>query len=155
MALYQAFNAVPPTTAVMTSVATGTAIKTLLQLTAASTGQLIIVAWGISFSGTPSAIPVELIHTTTVAGGSPTAVTPTILTDGAPASAATAGHSPTSEGSIVGTTRVFDSAILTTNTYAWEWSLGREPIVPVSGVLRIRTSSAATVNALCWIRWAE
>lgn len=152
---YVVYNAAVPTTGVMTAVATGTAIKTLLQVTAPSSGRLTIVGWGIDFDGSPNAVRVELIHTTTVAGGTPTAVTPTVLMDGAPASLATAGFSPTSEGTIVATTRVLDSKILTTNTFAWEFSLGREPIVPVSGVVRIRVLAATTVNAVCWIRWIE
>jgi hypothetical protein len=152
---YIAFNAAVPTTAAMTAVATGTAIKTLLQVTAPSTRRLTVVRWGITFTGSPSAIQVELIHTTTVAGGSPTAVTPTILTDGAPASLATAGFSPSSEGTVVATTRVFDTQILSTNNYSYEFSLGREPILPVSGVLRVRTTSAASVSATCWVAWEE
>lgn len=151
---YIVYNAAPPTTAGIVAVSTGTAIKTLLQLTAPSTKRLVIKRWGISFTGTPAAILTELIHTTTVAGGTPTAVTPTILTDGAAASLATAGFSPATEGSIVATTRPFDSQILSSN-YTWEWALGTEPILPASGVLRVRVTAAAAVNALCWLAYEE
>lgn len=153
--MYVVYNSAVPTTAAMTPVTTGTAIKTLLQLTAPSAARMTIVEWGITFDGAPSAIKCELIETTTIAGGSPTAVTPTILTDGAPASQATAGFSPSSEGSIVATTRTFDFQILSVNNYKWEWSLDSQPIVPTGKVLRVRVTAAAAVNALCWVRWKE
>src|ERR1700753_2905616 len=122
--LYQAFNMAVPTTAAGGVVSTGTSIKTLLQLTAPSTRQLYIVEWGISFDGNPAAIKTELINTTTVAGGTPTAVTPTVLTPGGPASLATAGWSPTTEGTVVATCRVFDYQQLSANTYVKQWPLG-------------------------------
>lgn len=154
MQVYKVFNTAVPTTAAYTPVATGSAIKTLLQLTAPTATEITVISWGITFDGSPSAIKTELIMTTTVAGGSPTAVTPTVLT-GVSASQSTAGFSPTSEGSIVATTKTLDAQTLSVNNYAWEWSLGREPVLPASQVLRIRTTSAVSVNALCWICWQE
>jgi hypothetical protein len=81
-------------------------------------------------------------------------VTPTILT-GSSASQVTAGFSPSSEGTVVATTKTFDAQVLSAKNYAWEWSLGREPVVPASQVLRVRTTSAASVNALAWVCWQE
>lgn len=151
---YIVYNAAVPTTAAMVHVNTGTAIKTLLQLTAPSTRRLTIVEWGLALDGTPNAIVCELIQTTTVAGTGMTAVTPTPM-NGGPASLATAGFSPSAEGTVVTTTKVYDYAKLSTNGYKWEWSLGREPISEVSQVVRIRVTAAAAVNALCWIRYEE
>ena len=148
------FNAAVPTTAAMVKVSTGTAIKTLLQGTAAAACRVAIIEWGITFDGTPAAIQCELIRTTTVAGGSPTAVVPTLL-DAADAALSTWGFSPSSEGTIVATTRVFDSQILSTNNYQKTWELGSEPIVAASQVIRIRVLAASAVNALCWIRFTE
>lgn len=154
--LYIAYNTAVPTTAAGAPVATGTAIKTLLQLTAPSTRQISIVEWGISFDGSPAAIKTELINTTTVAGGTPTAVTPTALSDvGAPASLVTAGFSPATEGTVVATTRVFDYQLLSTNTYVKQYPLGCEPEIAVSNVVRIRVTAAVGVNALCYIVWKE
>jgi hypothetical protein len=151
---YTVFNAAPPTTAMMVKVSTGTAIKTLLQGTAASSRRLLIVEWGITFDGTPAAIQCELIQTTTVAGGTPTAVAPTLV-DATDAALSTWGFSPATEGTIVATTRVYDSQILSTNNYQKVWELGQEPIVAASQVIRIRVLAAAAVNALCWVRFAE
>lgn len=148
--LWRVHSAAVPTTAAMVRVATGTAIKTHLQVTAPATADLTVVAWGVSFETPPSAyVNAELINTTTVAGGTPTAVTPANLR-GSTAFAGTAGFAPTTEGTVVATTRVFDTALLLGN-YDHEWSLGREPILDASQVLRIRLTTATTVNALCWM----
>lgn len=152
---YLVYNAAVPTTAAMTHVSTTTSLKTMLQVTAPSTRQLTIVEWGLAVDGAPNAIVCELINTTTVAGGTPTSVTPTPLIPGTPASLATAGFSPATEGTVVATTRMFDYVKLSTNGYKWEWSLGREPILDASQVLRVRVTAAAAVNMICWIRWEE
>lgn len=153
--LYKVYNAAVPTTAAMASVASGTALKTLLQLTAPSTNDLVIVAWGIDFDTVPTAVvKAELINTTTVAGTGATAVTPTPVAD-AGASSATAGFSPTAEGTVVATTRVFDQKNLWSNSYAWEWSLQREPELQASNVLRVRVTTATTINCLTWIMYVE
>ena len=147
--LWAVYSAAVPTTAAMARVATGTALKTHLQLTAS--GDLTVVSWGVSLEGTPS-VPVyaELINTTTVAGTGATAVTPSNLR-GSTASAATAGFAPSAEGTVVATTRVFDTAIMLSPFYEHEWSLGREPILDSGQVLRVRLTTATTINALCWI----
>lgn len=147
--LWVVYSAAVPTTASMARTATGTAIKTHLQLTAS--GDLTVVSWGVVLESTPT-VPVyaELINTTTVAGGSPTPVTPTNVR-GSTASAATAGFAPATEGTVVATTRTFDTAIMLSNSYEYEWSLGREPILESAQVLRVRLTTATTVNALCWI----
>ena len=160
--MYRVEAAAVNTTAAPARIATGTAIKTLLQLTAPSTRTLTIVSWGISFDGVSASavpVPVELIETTNVAGGTPTPIsTITKFNDAnGPVSLATAGHSPTTEGTVTGTTRLLDYVDLTPNggIYVRDFPLGREPIIPVSQVLRIRTTSAATVNAQCYIVWEE
>lgn len=152
---YIVFSAAVPTTAVMVPCAlVAVTIKTLVRLTVNSGKRLTVVGWGIDFDGTPSAVQVELIHTTTVAP-TDTAVTPTPLTDGAAACLATAGFNASAEGTVAGTPRVLDSKILSGNSFAWEFSDGREPIVPVSGVLRIRAKSPTALNALAWIKFEE
>jgi len=149
--LWRVYSAAVPTTAAPVGVATGTAIKTHLQLTAPAAGDLTIVGWGVAFESTPTAfVKAELIQTTTVAGGTPTAVTPTPFR-GSTASAATAGFAPTTEGTVVATTRSFDNATLLAQYFYKEWSLGREPILDASQVLRIRLTTSVTINAICWI----
>lgn len=154
-ALYKVYSAAVPTTAHMVPIATGTAIKTLLQLTAPATNDIVIVAWGIDFTTVPTAfVNCELINTTTVAGTGATAVTPTPVSD-AGAAASVAGFAPTAEGTVAATTRVFDEKQMLTNSYAWEWSLGREPEMSAGQVLRVRTITTVSVNAIAWIMFGE
>jgi hypothetical protein len=147
--MWLVYSAAVPTTAKMVPIATGTAIKTHLQLTAS--GDLTVVSWGVTLDANPT-VPVyaELINTTTVAGGTPTAVVPANLR-GSTATAATAGFAPTTEGTVVATTRTFDTAMMMSNFYEYEWSLGREPILESTQVLRVRLTTSVTINALCWI----
>lgn len=158
--LYIAYNGVAPTTAALPSVTTGTAIKTMLQVL--STKELRIVEWGVHMDGAPAAIKWELLSTGTVAAtvvahvaaGVPlynnpngSAATVTLSTTGT-------GYTASAEGSIT-VSRLFESKILSTNSYEKQFPLGREPMVKASDVLRIRATAATAVNATCWIVWKE
>lgn len=158
---YIAFNGTAPTTAAQVPVATGTAIKTLLQVATPSNTDLKIIEWGISFDGTAANTPgkIELIQTDVAASVS--SLTPSVYGNpNAPASlsvggAALTGFTATAEGTITAT-RVFDSQLLPpTGPYVKQFPLGREPWVPVSKFLRIRVTFGTTVNAICYIIWEE
>jgi hypothetical protein len=159
--LYWAANGAMPTTAALTAVTTGTAIKTLLQLSTPSTRPLRVVEWGISFDGSPSAIKCELVQTdvaATVTAHVAAGVQP-FNDPNAPASlltlgAANTGYTSSAEGSTAAT-RYFDLQFLSTNTYVKQWPLGREPVMPVSKFLRVRVTAAAAVNAYTYIVWEE
>lgn len=162
MSLYIAFNGASPTTAAQVVVATGTAIKTLLQIATPSTTDIIVLEWGISFDGSAAATPikVELLQTD-VAATSGTSLTPTLYGNpNAPASLCVGGtgatnFSPTVEGTITAT-RVFDAQLIApTNQYVKQFPLGREPWVPVSKFLRVRVTAGASVNAYTYIVWQE
>jgi hypothetical protein len=153
--LWRVYSAAVPTTAAMVRIATGTAIKTHLQVTGPSNADLTVVGWGVEFETVPTAfVHCELIETTTVAGTGSTAVVPSPLRGTSTAFPGTAGFGPSAEGTVAATTRVFDNPILLTNYFAKEWSLGREPILDKSNVLRVRMTTSVTVNALCWIDFA-
>lgn len=159
--LYIAANGADPTTAALTSITTGTAIKTLLQVAAPSTRSIKVVEWGISFDGTPAAIKCELIQTdvaATVTAHVAAGVQP-YDDEGAPASLMTlgttaTGYTASSEGSTT-VSRTGDMQILTTNTYVKQWPLGREFKVAISKFLRVRVTAAAAVNAWTYIIWEE
>ena len=38
-----------------------------------------------------------------------------------------------------------------TGQYAWEFSLGNEPVVAAVSALRIRVKAAAAINAVAWV----
>lgn len=160
--LYIAYSSAVPTTASQAVTATGTAIKTLLQVATPSTENLKIVEWGISFDGSAAATPLicELIQTDVAATGG-TSLTPTVFSpDNAPASLCVGGtgatcFGPSAEGTITAT-RVFDAQLVApTNQYVKQYPLGREPLVPVSKFLRVRVKAGTTVNAIAYIIWEE
>jgi hypothetical protein len=159
---YIVFNGASPTTAAQVPVATGTAIKTLVQVATPSTTGLHVIEWGVSFDGTTAANApgkVELLQTN-VAASSGTSLTPTVYGVDATASLCVGGaaltcFSPAAEGSIT-STRVFDAQLVSpTGAYVKQFPLGREPFVPVSQFLRIRVTFANTVNAYAYIVWEE
>jgi hypothetical protein len=153
--IYSVQNAALPTTAATVRVATGTSIKTLLQGTAASTKRIEICGWQVDMDGSPDGV-VELIHTTTVAGGSATAVTPTVWSDSAGSAAlSTWGFSPSTEGTVVATTRLLDLHNVKANQSTYWFPLAERPQVPASGVVRVRVSMTTGANALCTVWFTE
>lgn len=165
MAQFQAYNGAMVTTAALTPVTTGTAIKTMLQLATPSTREARIVSWGFTFSSAPTAIVAcELIQTdvaATVAAHVAAGVQPIDRVAGTPASimtlgTAATGYTASAEGTITAT-KTFDQydCPIGVSSYKWEWSLGREPVVAVSKFLRIRMTTATAVSAKCWICWDE
>lgn len=159
--VYMAANGVNPTTAAIVAVTTGTAIKTMLQVATPSTTGIRPVAWGISFDGSAAATPIKVELLITDVAATVTSVTPSKWAspnDQASAcvgGAALTGHTATAEGTITSTTVLDVQFIAPTSQYVYEFSLGREPAVPVSKFLRIRVTAGAAVNAYCWIRWSE
>jgi hypothetical protein len=156
------------TTAAPAAVATGTAIKTMLQLATPSTRQLQLISWGFSVTGLPGAAGViELVQTdvaATVTAHVASGVQP--LDPNAPPSLLTLGTSATGytatvEGSTTAT-RSFDTVALPSsgasllNEYTYQWMPDERPIVAVSKFLRVRaTTPTSGVNLLCWCVWDE
>lgn len=162
--LYRVYSAPHPTTASLAVVATGTNIKTLLQLKLKSGVLGRIKAWGISFDGTTANTPVicELLETGTVfatvtahAAGDYMQVdkgldpTTALLDVGTSAG----GYNASSEGTIT-TTDIFDAQLVSpTGQYIYQFPLGQEPIIGNGNSTRIRVKAGTTVNAICWIEF--
>jgi len=162
--IYFAANGASPTTVAQVKMACTNALNTLLQVATPATTGIIVLEWGISFDGSAAATPVavELLQTD-VAATAGTSLTPTIWGDpNAPASLCVGGTGATmfndgaiTEGTITAV-RMFDVQLIApTNQYVKQYPLGREPEVPVSKFLRIRTTAPAAVNAYCYIIWEE
>lgn len=166
---YKTWNGPMPTTAAQQSVTTGTAIKTMLQLSTPSTRQIQLISWGYSIDDYPGADGVvELLQTdvaATVTAHVAAGVQP--LDPNAPASLLTLGVSNTgytssAEGSTTAT-RVFDVISLDTTAgsnnaiaYVYQWVPDERPIVAVSKFLRVRATTPTTaVDMRCWICWDE
>ena len=163
MALYVAYNGPMPTTAAQVPVATGTAIKTLLQLKPLTGIIPRIVEWGISFDGSAAATPgkVELLETdvaATVTAFASADITkyddpnaPAPETAGMSLGTSASGYTGSAEGSITAV-RMFDAQLIApTNQYVKQFPLGREPRINISKFLRVRVTFGASINAYCYV----
>lgn len=163
--LYVATSGAMPTTAASVKVATGTAIKTILQVATSATRPIIPVAWYVSFDGNVAAQPIqcELIQTdvaATVTAHVAAGVQPYDSVADAPASTVTlgtaaTGYNASAEGSITATRYGDLQLVSPTNQYGLLWPLGREWYVPVSKFVRIRVTSATSVNCYATLVWQE
>lgn len=160
---YKTWNSAMPTTAAMVKVATGTAIKTMLQIATPSTRQIQLISWGYTLDAVQSG-RIELIQTdvaATVTAHVASGLQP--LDPNAPASLMTLGTSATGytatvEGSTTAT-RVFDQDEFATTSvltpYEYQWMPDERPIVAISKFLRVRATFGTSVNMLCWVCWDE
>jgi hypothetical protein len=144
-------------------VATGTAIKTMLQVKSGGPN-LTGIWWGYCFDSVP-AVPVyvELLTTGTVAATGVTAFAAGDIVkygdSGGAASALTvtsntSGFTATAEGTITAT-RLLDVGIPMASGYETQLPLDREFGVVSTEFLRIRAHTATAVNMLCWVGWVE
>lgn len=165
---YQCWNGAMPTTAALAKVATGTSIKTMLQIATPSTRQCQLISWGFSIDGAPSSGVVELLQTdvaATVTAHSASGVQS--LDPNAPASLMTlgtsaTGYTATAEGTPTAT-RTFDTVnIVSAGStaapslfYVYQWVPDERPIMAISKFLRIRVTMGSTVNMNCFVKWDE
>lgn len=164
---YKAFNAAMPTTAAMTAVATGTTIKTMLQLAPPTGCRMELISWGYTLSALPGATgTIDLLYTDVAATVTAHATTGIMILDAGSASrltlgAAATGFSASAEGTITAAT-VLDTdqipitAGLVSVNYDYQFMPDERPIVPAGKFLRIRaTTPTSGVNMLCWAAWNE
>lgn len=158
--LYIAQNGAVPGAAALVKVATGTAVKTLLQVGVPSSTGILVVEWGISFDGSAAATPIECELVQTSGAATVTSLTPSLFTAGANTSLCVGGTSATgytasAEGT-PGTCQYGDVQLVApTNQYLKQFPLGREFFVSASSFLRVRVTAGTTVNAYCYIIWQE
>jgi hypothetical protein len=167
MALYLIANGPMQTTAAFVSRATGTTIKTMLQVKPSATITAKIIEWGISLDGIAAATPgvVELIETDVaatvtasvanditkldadaIAGGDPTT---NLIQVGATAT----GYGATAEGSITAVRNLDAPQLMAPTTqFIKQFPLGREPTIQINKFGRIRvTFASGSVNAICYM----
>lgn len=169
MGLYLLANGPMATTAAISPVTTGTAIKTMLQVKlGGSTNQTArIVQWHLSFEGSAAATPIrcELICTGTVKATITEFVAADIINLTDPNAAAVtddfpfaftaggdeSGYTATAEGTITAT-RLLDIAFVApTNERTIQYPLGREPVFRMDEYLRIRVTAGTAVNCYCYL----
>lgn len=163
--IYLLKSAPMQTTAAAAVLATGSAIKTLLQFKPIVPAR--IIAWGISFDGSAAATPgkVELIETdvaatvTAFVNADITKVDGESLLYGDPTTqlisvgVSASGYSASGEGSITAV-RDLDGPQLVapTNQFYAQFPLGQEPLVQANKFARIRVTFGTTVNCYAWIK---
>lgn len=161
---YKTYNGAAPTTAALAPVATGTAIKTLLQIAMPSTEQGRVIAWGISFDGSAAATPgkVELIETDVaatvtahVAAGIVKLNSPNDVASLVTLGTAATGYTASAEGTTTASRLLDYQLIAPTGQYGWQNPLGREWEMNASKFVRVRVTFGTTVNAICWVEWEE
>lgn len=169
---YKCWNAAMPTTAAIAKVATGTAIKTMLQIAPPSSRLMTLISWGFSLDAALSSGNtgiVELIQTdvaATVTAHVAAGVQPLDGNTNYPASlvtlgAAATGFTATVEGTITAT-RSFDTVLVpsVSNNFgltSWEYQFmpDERPIVAAGKFLRVRATFPVSTNLLCWVVWDE
>lgn len=169
--IYLIGNGLTPTSsAAFAAVASGTGLKTLLQVKPGTTQFLKIIAWGISFDGSAAATPgkVELIETDVAAtslsasvAGDITKVDAEALAAGDPTTnifavgTSATGYTAGAEGSIAATRYLDGPQLLApTGSYYFQIPLGQEPVIQPSKFARIRVLFGTTVNVFCWMKLA-
>lgn len=133
-------------------VTTGTALKTIAQVAAASTDRLEIIEWSLSFNGvSASAVPVLVqLNRQTTAGTGGVANTPALQDLGDSASASTCLTGPLAA---TWTAEPTAGTVIYDDTYtpvglgpAWQYPLGRGIVIPTSGRIAIVVTAAAAIN---------
>ena len=165
---YAVMNGAAPGAAAAVPIATGTAIKTHIQLaTNTTTPPIRFVEWWAEFDGSTAATPirVELIRHT---GGPQTTLTAYAAADIAKVNDPNAPTSSLQLGTALSgfsntTTEVTPTAAVSLETHFVpptsgiyvQFPLGREPEVQVSAFARLRTTAGATVSCYAGLMWEE
>ena len=160
------YNGPAPTTAAQASVATGTSIKTMLQLK--STKGMLITGWGYTLDTEQAAAgTVELLETD-VAATVTAFATADLVSLNTPSAASgwtkgtsASGYTGSAEGSITAT-QVYDAKKLGVSTtygtdmdYVRQFNQYDRPYLAAGKILRVRITAGTSAGMICWISWAE
>jgi hypothetical protein len=138
--------------------AASAAAKTLLQVVAGSTKRLAVKSFEVSFDGadsTKTPILVELLRQTTA--GTASALTLVKHDEASEAAIATAQQTVTAEptaGDVLSSVYLSPAG----GIYSYQFPLGDEPVVAVSGRIGIRVTTVAgsgTPNVAAWLKFSE
>jgi hypothetical protein len=162
--VFQAYNGPAPGASAMPKVATGTALKTLLQLAPPAGINFRVIEWGASFDGSSAATPgqVELVETNGaatvtayVAGDIVRLSEPAENDTNAQLGTALSGYTASGEGT-PGACRLLDGQLVApTNQYVKQFPLGREPIIRAGKFGRLRVTFGASISAWCYVTFEE
>ena len=168
MALFKFYNGAEALTAAQLAVDTGTTLETMLQIKGATGVTMKVKAWGVSGDGAAAAAGVqfELLETgvvfltgavahddasTCALDSQALGMTTSAYFDYGTGTTCYSDGTAQTEGTPT-VSRVFDSQFVQpTGAYAWEFSLGNEPVISAVSALRLRVKAAAAINAIAWI----
>ena len=124
-----------------------TALTTALHLTRGASRRARIYDFIMGTSGTPSANVLRWVLQRFTVAPTSTAVTPTALDPGDPASVTTAGENATVEGTQTAATELFDMGVNSRATMRWVAAPGGELVIPDTAAngIAARVSSPAYV----------
>lgn len=156
------YLATPKTGHIITEVATGTAIKTLLQIGVPSTTDIRVYGWGVSFEGiVATGEPGEVTLIDIDVAATVTTLTPekwgnanaqnSLCVGGT----ALTGYNATAEGTIAGSTILDPQKVHPQTGYSIWFPADARPLIAASRFLRIRSNFTVDVNAVPWILWGE
>src|SRR5215831_6450098 len=156
--VYSVWNGTSVTTSAPAPVATGTAVKTMIQILLSASSELRVVEWGCEGDASAAATPgtMELLFHGSGAGtitaygaGDIKKYEPnsraSLITFG---SVVQSGFTCTTEGTPAGGTFSLVHQIPPTSGMYIQYPLGREPEAAVSTFVRFRNKFAATVNTI-------
>ncbi len=167
---YRCWNAPMATTAATAKVTTGTAIKSMLQISTPATRQIQVISWGFSIDAAPATTGVGVVElididtAATVTAHVAAGVQP--LVPGQPASLVTlgttnTGYTSSGEGTPAAS-RLHDATEIAGISngadpiqYSYQFMPDERPIIAVSRFLRVRVTFSAAVNMLCYVVWDE
>jgi hypothetical protein len=169
---YLVHNSAQVTTAAPVKQPTGTAVRTMMQLSPQSSPltTVRIIEWGCSFDASATATPgqIELFSTTVAATMSsayaagdvqpfsdPNATANTTGTGGVPLALGTANSgfatAAVTEGTVANAAMFDAQLVAPTNQYVKQFPLGREPEIKGGNFLRVRMTFGTTVNAYIYV----
>jgi hypothetical protein len=161
---YSVYNGAAVTTAAPVPVATGTAVKTMIELSTSASSEARVIEWSWEGDASAAATPgvVELLFHSTGAA-TVTAYAAADIKKYDPNSRASlmtlgtanSGYTASVEGTPATTAGSTAHQVPPTSGLYIQYPLGREPEMAVSSFLRLRNKFAATVNAICLIAWEE
>jgi hypothetical protein len=163
--VYKVYNAAMPTTAAIAKLATGTAIKTQIQIAPPTNKDVAVLGWGVSFDGSAAATSImcELCETDVAATSLTAHVQAGLVNINNPGGAnslcqlgtALTGFGAGAEGTITAIRMGDAQLIQPTNQFIYDWILGYEFVIRAGKFGRIRITAGTTVNCLAYMLYTE
>lgn len=166
---YKSYNSAMATAAALTKQATGTAIRTMLQISPPADRQAMPLSWGFTLDVSQGGA-VELLSTDVAATGLTAHVAAGVqpLDPNAPPSKMTLGTGNTgytasvaagAEGTITAS-RTHDQVHVQGGgvwlvPYVYQFTPAERAIIAVAKFLRVRATFGTSTNMLCWVVWDE